>query len=81
MALVFCLASSLINRNGGVMQESNRFLRIKEVMQKVGLSRSQVYRLIQAGMFPSPFKIGSRVSVWSESLVSEWMSGIEGRIK
>lgn len=63
------------------MQESNRFLRIKEVMQKVGLSRSQVYRLIQAGVFPSPFKIGSRVSVWSESLVSEWMSGVEGRIK
>ena len=63
------------------MQESNRFLRIKEVIQKVGLSRSQVYRLIQAGTFPSPFKIGSKVSVWSESLVNEWMSGIEGRIK
>jgi prophage regulatory protein len=63
------------------MQESNRFLRIKEVIQKVGLSRSQVYRLIQAGTFPSPFKIGSKISVWSESLVTEWMSGIEGRIK
>jgi prophage regulatory protein len=58
------------------MQESNRFLRIKEVMQKVGLSRSQVYRLIQAGSFPSPFKIGSKVSVWPSLLVDEWMNGI-----
>ena len=59
------------------MQESNRFLRIKEVMQKVGLSRSQVYRLIQAGLFPSPLKIGPRVSVWSESHVEGWMLDIQ----
>ena len=59
------------------MDGSCRFIRIKDVVGKVGLSRSQVYRLIQAGLFPSPLKIGPRVSVWSESHVEGWMLDIQ----
>ena len=59
------------------MDGSCRFIRIKDVVGKVGLSQSQVYRLIQAGLFPSPLKIGPRVSVWSESHVEGWMLDIQ----
>lgn len=59
------------------MDGSCRFIRIKDVMGKVGLSRSQVYRLIQAGLFPSPLKIGRRVSVWSYSSIEGWMRDIQ----
>lgn len=59
------------------MDGSCRFIRIKDVMGKVGLSRSQVYRLIQAGLFPSPLKIGRRVSVWSDSSIEGWMRDIQ----
>jgi prophage regulatory protein len=59
------------------MSASCRFIRIKDVVGKVGISRSQVYRLIQAGLFPSPLKIGPKVSVWSEAHVEGWMLDIQ----
>lgn len=49
-----------------------RFLRLPDVMTRVGLSRSQIYRMIQSGEFPAPFKIGTQVSVWADNEVTEW---------
>ena len=50
-----------------------RFLRIGDLQEKVGLSRSQIYKLIADGDFPKQNKIGERISVWEESKVEEWM--------
>ncbi|WP_027231368.1 AlpA family phage regulatory protein [Phyllobacterium sp. UNC302MFCol5.2] len=55
------------------MDTPDRFLRIDEVKQMVGLSRSQVYALAQAGEFPRPAKLGSS-SRWSLKAVQAWMS-------
>lgn len=49
-----------------------RFLRLPDVRSRVGLSRSQIYRLIQEGTFPSPVKIGGQVSVWPDNEISAW---------
>lgn len=49
-----------------------KFLRLPEVKTAVGMSRSQIYRLIQLGQFPKPVKIGPRVSVWPDTAVKEW---------
>ena len=49
-----------------------KFLRLPEVKTTVGMSRSQIYRLIQLGQFPKPVKIGPRVSVWPDTVVKEW---------
>lgn len=49
-----------------------RFLRLPEVRDRVGLSRSQIYRLIQAGGFPAPLKIGPQVSVWPDEDITRW---------
>ena len=49
-----------------------KFLRLPEVKDAVGMSRSQIYRLIQLGQFPKPVKIGARVSVWPDNIVKEW---------
>jgi prophage regulatory protein len=45
-----------------------------DLRQKVGLSRSQIYKLIQQEQFPRPVKLGEKVSVWVDSEVEEWMS-------
>ncbi len=52
----------------------SRFIRMSDLKQKVGLSRSKIYRLIQQREFPGPIKIGSKVSVWIDTEVEEWMS-------
>ena len=50
-----------------------QFLRLPQVMQRVGLSKPQLYKLITQNEFPSQIKICSRISVWLESDVVEWM--------
>lgn len=51
-----------------------RFLRLPEVLHRVGLSRSTLYRMISAGAFPDPVKVTARTSAWPESAVSGWMT-------
>ena len=55
------------------MDRTTKFLRLPSVIEKVGLSRSQIYKLIQRGDFPEPVKIGSKVSVWIEGKLEVWM--------
>src|SRR3546814_5209344 len=39
--------------------------RLPQVMARVGLSRSEIYRRIAAGDFPQPVKLGERASAWN----------------
>ena len=55
------------------MDRSTKFLRLPSVIDKVGLSRSQIYKLIQRGDFPEPVKIGPKISVWIEEQLEMWM--------
>ena len=55
------------------MASGIKFLRIGDLQEKVGLSRSQIYKLIADGDFPKQNKLGERISVWEESKVEEWM--------
>lgn len=50
-----------------------RFLRFREVRLMVGLSRSTIWRLQRAGMFPRSRRIGKSATAWLESEVLEWM--------
>ena len=49
-------------------------MRMDDLMIKVGLSRSQIYKLIHDDEFPRQLKISPKISVWRESDVDEWMS-------
>jgi predicted DNA-binding transcriptional regulator AlpA len=44
--------------------ESDRFLKIKEVIAITGKSRSSLYKVISVGEFSAQVKIGPRSSVW-----------------
>jgi prophage regulatory protein len=52
----------------------NRFIRMPDLRSKVGLSKSQIYKLIQQGEFPKPIKLGDKIAVWAQTEVEEWMS-------
>lgn len=55
------------------MSENNdRFLRLPDVLDRTALSRSVVYRYMQADKFPKQIKLGS-TAVWSELAINQWM--------
>jgi prophage regulatory protein len=58
----------------------DRFLRVHEVVAKVGLARTTLYRYIREHGFPAPVPLGGNRVAWLESEVSAWMqSRIEAR--
>ena len=54
------------------------FLRLPQVKQRIGLSRSSVYAKIQCGEFPAPINLGGRAVAWLESEIDGW---IRDRVK
>jgi prophage regulatory protein len=51
----------------------DRILRLPAVLDRTGLSRSTLYRKIQAGTFPKQVPISIRCAGWHESAVDAWM--------
>ena len=49
------------------------FLRLPEVERRVGFKRATIYRLIAAGEFIKPVKLGV-VSAWPEHEVDAWLT-------
>ena len=54
--------------------KSDRLLRRGEVELKCGLARTSIYRLMRAGTFPAPLKVGPRAVRWPESEIERWVS-------
>ncbi len=52
---------------------STKLLRLAEVSNITGLSRSAIYRLIAQGQFPKPRKITPHASRWREDEVQDWI--------
>lgn len=44
-----------------------------EVERRVGLKRSALYRMMRAGQFPLPLKIGARAVRWPSSEIEAWL--------
>jgi len=49
------------------------FWRLPEVMRRVGLGRSTIYRRVQEGEFPAPRDLGGGASAWWAEDVLTWM--------
>lgn len=60
--------SSMTNK-----REDKRFIRVPEVLRKVGISRTTLYELIKRGSFPNKVKISLRSVAFVESEVDEWI--------
>ncbi|CCO24004.1 helix-turn-helix transcriptional regulator [Maridesulfovibrio hydrothermalis] len=56
----------------------DRFINITEVCQMFGISRTTVYRDIQAGVLPQPMKIGRR-SRWSQNELEKIQEQIKNK--
>ena len=54
------------------MSQTDKILRLPQVLDNVGLKKSAIYNRIKAGQFPPPIKLGTHASGWpyTESLNS-----------
>jgi prophage regulatory protein len=51
-----------------------RILRLPNVLDRTGLSRSTVYQRVTEGRFPRPVSLGTRAVGWIETEVEEWIA-------
>lgn len=58
------------------MSNSIRLLRLSAVLERVQLSKSEVYRRIDAGEFPMPVKLGLRSVAFVEREVDEYIAAL-----
>lgn len=52
---------------------SHTILRLPEVKQRTGLSRSTIYLRIANNEFPAPISLGGRSVGWPETAIDEWI--------
>ena len=54
-------------------QSAMRLLRLSDVMHRVGLGRSTIYRWMDEGKFPRPHSISDYCVRWLESDIDDWI--------
>jgi len=52
----------------------HKLLRLPQVKQTTGLSKSSIYARIAEGTFPKQITLGPRLVVWVESDIQNWIS-------
>ena len=57
----------------------DKIIRLPEVMARIGLKKSAVYKLIKDGDFPAQIKLGKHASGWLEADVQAWIMTRAGR--
>lgn len=62
----------------GTVDVGHRILRRAEVEAKTGFKRAHIYRLVKAGRFPKPVRLGVRAVGWDSAEIDQW---IEDRLK
>ncbi|WP_054177361.1 AlpA family transcriptional regulator [Citrobacter sp. CtB7.12] len=53
---------------------SYQLLRLKQVQEKTGLKRTQIYLYMKTDDFPHSIKIGPASVAWLESEIDDWIS-------
>lgn len=54
--------------------QNEKIIRLREVLDRTGLSRSMTYDLIEKEMFPRPLSLGARAVGWRLSSVQDWIA-------
>lgn len=47
-------------------------LRLPQVIQRTGMSRSAIYKMVSDGNFPRSVRLGARAVAWVESEIESW---------
>lgn len=58
---------------------TDRILRLPEVIEKTGISRSSIYEQMQLGLFPKQLRLGKRMVGWSEAEIEKHLQELSSR--
>ena len=56
------------------MNNSTKVLRLRAVLERVGIGKTAVYAAIKNGEFPAPIKLSARAVGWREADVEAWLA-------
>ena len=60
---------------------AHKILRLPDVIDRVGFSRSTIYDFVSKGRFPVPVRIGVRAVGWLNSDIDAWINACVDRTK
>ncbi len=55
-------------------EQLRTFLRMKQVKEVTGMSRSWIYEAIRRGEFPAPIPLGLRAVAWDSASIAKWQA-------
>ena len=61
------------------VNQEDKILRLPQVMERVGLKKSAIYKMIANKEFPAQLKLGAHASGWLESDIQKWILKRAGR--
>lgn len=53
-------------------QMQKTVLRMPDILALLGISKATLYRMVEEGQFPAPFKIGKRLNGWRLTDIQAW---------
>jgi prophage regulatory protein len=56
-----------------VKTNATALLRLPDVLQRTGMSKSQIYRLTRSGEFPVGVRISPRCTCWPSDEIEAWI--------
>jgi prophage regulatory protein len=56
------------------LRKALAILRLRQVKERTGRSRSSIYADVKAGRFPRPINIGPRAVGWVEDEIDDWLA-------
>lgn len=62
-------------------QPAEILLRLPQVLERVPVSRSGLWKMVQEGRFPRPVKLSPRVTVWTLSAVQAYIEATAKGVK
>lgn len=54
-----------------------KVLRLPTVQDRVGLSRSAIYEMMNQGRFPKPVRLSAKAVGWREADIDRWIADLE----
>lgn len=51
-----------------------RILRVTDLMALLGLSRTTIWRMRQAGLLPRPIRLSANAIGWPDDVIAEWLA-------
>ena len=61
------------------LRNPNRFIRMRELRQMVGLATSSIYRLMQLGRFPKSVHLSEHATAWRLADIIVWQTALRER--